>query len=726
MGFKVDYGAMRALLGACSSVIGEWSGAISSIMDKEAAIEASQNIAGNKADRMKGYLNAAYSCAGASITMLLETFQQNYLLYLDAYLQQVDPAGGTCIDEAELSDRHTALQEKRRQIQQIGLNAEKAIQGISDLVALPSLDVSEPDTAFSTILTSLDELDTAVNDLESAHVSADFSTIDALIGQLDAYFQELYGRSESFKTDFSMESFLALASLPALLMTTQDAYSQLEAQKSDVERASKNLERILQQEQAEWEKRKEQAEWAKVGFNIVIGMATTVASAALLATTGPVGVIIIGTVSGASSAVFSAAADEYVEKGWNTEDWDTDRIKIHGCIGAVTGMIGSLAPPGAGNCVKSGIKALGSAFEGVASTAYDQLEANGRITDVGEVAGNALLKGGATFAGSMVGNAVSDKVSGFVKQDSTIKDLAENVVGGKEHFSAVLKIEGASELVSGAAKRFSSTAVKETGGFVASMVAGKTIAEAYDEHSFLSESFKNAVDIKAVVEDAAGAVTSAATDNPLNDSLMKLNARTDDYYLFGDSPDLNGKGDAWNGWNSEEYDRMMQKLAEMDERGDDAHYYEIFGDPRTIDTQRQAAVKDAWEQERLLVLQGKGTRDWTVSQQEELIRTGKVSGFEGSHMLDVSSNPSEASNPDNIQFLTYEEHIIGAHDSNTRNPTTGWFDPDTGETTPINPGQIPHREQTSFELTDKFDYRQLDLADLLGPAFGYCRGIKSK
>ena len=69
MGFKVDYGAMRALLGACSSVIGEWSGAISSIMDKEAAIEASQNIAGNKADRMKGYLNAAYSCAGASITM---------------------------------------------------------------------------------------------------------------------------------------------------------------------------------------------------------------------------------------------------------------------------------------------------------------------------------------------------------------------------------------------------------------------------------------------------------------------------------------------------------------------------------------------------------------------------------------------------------------------------------------------------------------------------------
>lgn len=726
MGYKVDYGAMRALLGAYSNVIGKWNGAISSVMDKEAAIEASQNIAGNKADRMKEYLNATYSCASTSMTILLETFQRNYLLYLDAYLQQVDPEGDTCIDEAELSDRHTALQEKRRQFQQIGLDAENTVQGISDLVSLPSLDVSEPDTAFSTILNSLDELDIAVNGLESAHVSTDFSTIDALIAQLDAYFQELYGLSESYKTDFSIESFISLASIPSLLMTTQDAYRQLVAQESDVARASQNLERILQQEQAELEKRKEQADWAKVGVNIVIGAASAAASAALLATTGPVGVIIIGTVSGASSAVFSAAADEYVEKGWNTADWDTNRITIHGCIGAVTGMIGSLSPPGAGVCVKSGIKALGSAFEGVASTSYDQLAAHGRITDVGEIAEDALLKGGATFVGSMVGNAVSDRVSDFVKQDSAIKDLAENVVGGRQHFGAVLQIEGASELISGAAKRFSSTAVKETGGFVASLVAGKTIAEAYDEHSILSESFQNAVDIKSVVGDAASAVTSAATDNPMIDSMIKLKGRSDDYYLFGDSPDLNGKEDAWNGWNSEEYDRMMQKLAEMDERGDDARNYEIFGDPRSIEAQRQAAVKDAWAQERRLVLQGKGTRDWTVSQQEELIRTGKVSGFQGSHMLDVSNNPSEASNPDNIQFLTYEEHIIGAHDSDTHNPTTGWFDPDTGETTPIKPGQILHREQTAFELTDKFDYRELDLADLLGPAFGYGRGIKSK
>lgn len=720
MGYKVDYAAMRDILGAYSSVIGEWNGAISLVMDKEAAIEASQNISGNKADRMKEYLNAAYSCAGSSLTLLLETFQQNYILYLDAYLQQVDPEGDTRIDEKELSDRHSDLQEKRRQFQQLGLDAENAVQEISDIVTLSSLEISGPDNAFSSILTSLDELDNGINGLESTHVSADFSTIDALIAQLDAYIQELYGLSESYKTDFSLQHFISLTSIPGLLQATDNVYNQLVAQESDVARASQNLEKILQQEQAEFEKRKAQADWAKVAFNIAIGAV----SAALVLTTGPVGVIVVGTISGASSALFSASADEYAKKGWNTADWDKDRIKIHGCIGAVTGMVGSLTPPGAGICVKSGIKALGSAFEGVASTSYDQLAAHGRITDVRGIAEDALLKGGSTFLGSMVGNAVSDRVSDFVKQNDTIKDLAENVVGGVKHFGAVLQVEGASELVSGAAKRFTATAVQETGGFVSSLAEGKTIAEAYEEHSILSESVQRAVDIKSVVEDAGGAVTSAATDNPLNDSLLKLEKRTDDYYLFGDSPDLNGKEDAWNGWNSEEFDRMRAKLAEMEERGDDARNYEIFGDPRSIEAQRQAAVKEAFAQERRLVLQGKGTRDWSVSQQEELIRTGKVSGFDGSHMLDVSNNPSVASNPDNIQFLTYEEHIFGAHDSNPRNPTNGRYDPDTGETTSINPGQIPHREKTAFDLTDKFDYQQMDLADLLGPAFGYGRGIK--
>ena len=721
MGYKVDYGALRSLAGTYNGAVSQWKSGLSAAIGQASAIVASNNISGNSADRLKEYLDTAYSCLDTSLSMLLGLFQENFLLYIDAYSQQVDSAGDVHIEEQELSDLHSRLETQRGRTQQIAIAAENAMQGVSDLVSLPVPALDATDMAFGRILTSLNDLNDAVNGLESAHSSADFANIDALVSSLDAHLTELIGQSKEFKTSFSLAGYASLMSVPALLQATNDAYDQIIAHEPTVAAAAERLENQFAIERAEMEKRKEQAEWAKVGVNILVGLVSAVA----IATTGPVGAIVVGTISGAVSATFSAAADEYVEKGWDMSDWNTDRIVIHGCIGAVTGMIGGMIAPGMGNCAKAGIKGLSSALEGVASTSYDQLESSGRITDVGGIARDAVIKGASTFVGSLAGSAISDKIGDVVKQNSTIKDLAEHVVGGKEHFGAVLQVEGASGLASGVVKRFSSTAVKETGGLLSSLSEGKSFEEAYDEHSIVSSSFEHAVDIKEIVSDAGSAVSSAATDNPLYASEKKLKYfRSDDYYQFGDSPDLSGKKDGWKDWNSEEYDRMMDKLSEMDKRGDDAQNYQLFGDSRSFSAQRNSAINEAWEQERKLVMQGRGTRDWSVSQQEELIRTGKVSGFDGSHMLDASNNPSVANNPDNIQFLTYEEHIYGAHGGNTHNPTTGWFDTSTGETKEINPRQLPHREQVAFELSQKFDYTQIDLTDQLGSTFGYGRGSK--
>ena len=789
MSYKVEYGSLRSLLGTYSGIASGWQDGIASVIEKEAAIEASTNISGNSADRMREYLKTVYMSSEYMLSDLLDAFKQNFLVYTDAYLEQVDGASDTNIAEDELSERQDSLRERRSKFQQIGLDAETAIEGLSDLVTLPSLDISDLDSEVGGVISSIDNLNAAVTGLEAAHVSADFAEIDELITRLDAFFREVYGQNRDFKTSFSMESFAGLASVPALFAAYDNLTKQMAAQEASVKKALENLETIYQKEQEELERRKQQAEWAKVGVNVLVGLA----SAALLVTAGPVGAIVIGAVGGAVSSAFSASADEYVEHGWNMKDWNTDRIQIHACIGTVTGMIGGMFP-GAGPYAKAGIKACCSAFEGVASTSYDQIAANGRITDVKAIVKDAAIKGGSTFVGNLLGNAVSGQVSDFIKQNDTIKDVTEHVVGGWKHFGATLLVEEASGVSSGMVKRFSSTAVEETIGFADSLASGKSLKEAYDEHNILSESVHDAIDVKEIVGDTGSAVSTAATDNPMEKSLKtlatrpddyykygdspdlngkkdgwkgwnseeydrmneslrkmdergddartyaifgeqaedpvqqsleKLENRPDDYYLFGDSPDLNGNKDGWNGWNSEEYDRMTESLRRMDERGDDARAYAIFGDKRGFAYQRQSAIKQAWKDETHLVLQGRGTRDWSVSQQEELLRTGKVSGFDGSHMLDASSNPSAANVPDNIQFLTYEEHIWGAHGGDTRNQTTGWYDTKTGETIPINPRQIPHREQTSFELSQKFDYSQADVAEQLGSSFGYDRGSKS-
>lgn len=138
-----------------------------------------------------------------------------------------------------------------------------------------------------------------------------------------------------------------------------------------------------------------------------------------------------------------------------------------------------------------------------------------------------------------------------------------------------------------------------------------------------------------------------------------------------------------------------------------------------LDKLRSAAVAAAWKRERELVLNGRGTRDWTVAQQAELIQYGSVRGFEGQHMLSVSQFPQHAGNPDNIQFLTYEEHFYGAHESSWRNSTSGHFDPTSGEFQSQGGDAIPALPEIA--LTNRYDPAQYDLTLSLGRDFGYAR-----
>jgi hypothetical protein len=137
------------------------------------------------------------------------------------------------------------------------------------------------------------------------------------------------------------------------------------------------------------------------------------------------------------------------------------------------------------------------------------------------------------------------------------------------------------------------------------------------------------------------------------------------------------------------------------------------------DSIRQKAVDEAWAIEKERVLRGRGTRDWTVGQQAELIKYGRVKGFEGQHMKNVARYPQYAGDPRNIQFLTYEEHLFGAHRGAWTNDTSGRFDPATGEMIDAEGDALP--ELPEIELTDKYDPSQYELTLDLGRDFGYAR-----
>lgn len=79
---------------------------------------------------------------------------------------------------------------------------------------------------------------------------------------------------------------------------------------------------------------------------------------------------------------------------------------------------------------------------------------------------------------------------------------------------------------------------------------------------------------------------------------------------------------------------------------------------RIMANARARGVARAWALERRIVAAGgRGTRAWSPAQRQQLLREGKVSGFEGNHINTVKGNPVEsAENPNNIEFMTEEDH----------------------------------------------------------------------
>ena len=103
---------------------------------------------------------------------------------------------------------------------------------------------------------------------------------------------------------------------------------------------------------------------------------------------------------------------------------------------------------------------------------------------------------------------------------------------------------------------------------------------------------------------------------------------------------------------------------------------------RTAEASR--AVAQAWKMEQILVLSGRGTRDWTPEQQCDILEKGRAydengKAIEGHHMMSAEKYPEFQGDPNNIQFLSRKEHQ-DAHKGYFGNPTCGCYDPKTGVT----------------------------------------------
>jgi hypothetical protein len=126
----------------------------------------------------------------------------------------------------------------------------------------------------------------------------------------------------------------------------------------------------------------------------------------------------------------------------------------------------------------------------------------------------------------------------------------------------------------------------------------------------------------------------------------------------------------------------------------------------------EEAKQQFWDHERDLVKEGKGTRDWTPEQQEQIMNfkqngeERKHAGvpadengeaFEAHHMKSAEAHPQYQGDGKNMQALSHEEHKA-AHHENYRNPTNGEYNYKTGDTKEFgeNPPTSPEPKALSY------------------------------
>ena len=125
-------------------------------------------------------------------------------------------------------------------------------------------------------------------------------------------------------------------------------------------------------------------------------------------------------------------------------------------------------------------------------------------------------------------------------------------------------------------------------------------------------------------------------------------------------------------------EEINQQIREYEAKHNNQITYKIRDDIVPQSGSRGTGINRAWKLERELVLKtGKGTRNWTPEEIQELKNTGKVTGYTGHHRNNVNQFPEWKGDARNIDFISNQpnggEHLNGnrGHRGNYQNPTNG-------------------------------------------------------
>lgn len=266
----------------------------------------------------------------------------------------------------------------------------------------------------------------SIEQLEQKHLTSDFSNTQELISSLTLFINERLNNKRNF-SDFTEAELGSSASFLGLYNAYLAASDDLEGKSEGIERAYEIESNRL--ERQEYEKREREAQTFKW---IVTGACVVGSAIAIVATGGMATPLVVGAISACSGAIISGAsagADQYVEYGWNTSQWDWEAIGKDALVGGVSGFVtGYLGASVSGAITSSlGTTSVGSTLLN-SSNAAVRIGTGVVIGSVSEVGAGIISRGAGAFVSSG-GDLEATKDAAFDGK-SILTDVAIGGVSG--------------------------------------------------------------------------------------------------------------------------------------------------------------------------------------------------------------------------------------------------------------------------------------------------------
>lgn len=420
MGFHVDYSGLDQLYSGLYSNASAWNSSIASLSENVKTLVTSSSMAGAGADNVKNYFDSIHNTIIPVLNSLLTAHVNNCLLYVRNYQSGIDTSLHTVIDEAELRQIKYALSAQEGNAEAIDSVVQKTLCAVSDIVDVSCTGFPAISDNNSEIQKLIDWLLTSICELEDDHYQSDFIDTSQLISSLKAFISEHLANARSYKADFSVESFAKSTSFIALAQAYVAVNAQIETNQAAVSQAIEEENGRIEALNAEIEARQKEAnaeKWIVTGL-CVIG--SIVAIAVIVGSGGTATPLVVGTVSAVSGTVIAAnnaAADEYVQHGWDTSRWDIESIGTSAVLGGVSGFITGYVGAGVSGAISNGLSSAGSTLLNSSSMAV-RIGSNAVIGSTSQVISGVASRGATTFVTTMITSGGDVKTSVDAAWDS--------------------------------------------------------------------------------------------------------------------------------------------------------------------------------------------------------------------------------------------------------------------------------------------------------------------